>query len=292
MKKTMTLILCLMLLSSPAAFANPFTAPARPISSWTLSDGMELVGEDVFDAMLTEVKQNIVNNAGEDIGFGFTYSPGLYAIIDSLMADGVNPHEALYHIGDTSPDMNIYFAALKAKGYISEIPSDYTEGIANEIRKIQYAAGLPATGEITTAIALGLLTDSVIPSNQETLKLLEKIPNEISDKCRHEMEKAQNANALLADVLRKNTDVDVDAAALSCYSQAHEYIPSFVVRYRLYSPAADSISSASDSRIKEETMNIISNTSTLMYTLFYCAEHNLRHDFAGYAAEYRDLLKK
>ena len=137
MKKIAALFLCLTFLTAPAASANPFTAPAKPISSWSLSVGMELVGEDIFDAMLTGVKKNIINDLGEDIGFGFSYAPSLYAIIDSLIAEGVDPHEAVYRIGDTSSDMNIYFTALKEKGYISEIPSDYTEGVANEIRKIQ-----------------------------------------------------------------------------------------------------------------------------------------------------------
>ena len=33
-------------------------------------------GEDIFDAMLTEVKKNIINNLGEDIGFGFATTRG------------------------------------------------------------------------------------------------------------------------------------------------------------------------------------------------------------------------
>ena len=279
-----------MLSLSTAASARPFTVPAKPADSWSLSVAMELVGEDIFDAMLTEVKQNIILNLGGDTGIGFMYSPPLYAIIDSLSAEGIDPHEAVYRIGDDSPDMNIYFSVLLDKGYISELPSSYTEGIAHEIRKIQYAAGLPATGELTHAIARALLNDSAVPSNEETLKILEAVSDKISEKCTREMDAAKHTNDLIDKEVSDHAVIST--AALRNYTQAHQYIPSFIVRYHLYSPVIDLLTPMKDGECNEGSLNIISNSSALLYTLFYCAEHNLRHDFAGYAAEYYDLLKK
>lgn len=287
-----TFILCLMMSVASVAYANPLTAPAKPISSWTLEDAMALVGEDVFTEMLTEVRKSVIISVGEEYGVGLEYSPYLFAIIDSMTPEGIDPHEIVYRIGDTSPDMNVYFDALKENGYITEIPSSYTEGVANEIRKIQYAAGLPATGEITNAIARALLTDSAVPTNAETLRLLETVSGEIKDGCTREMNESKHRNELIWETVQGNAEVDLvllSSAASGNYVQACEYIPSFVGRYQLYFPVTECLTSMIDSEQNEEMLNILLNSSALQYTLLYCAEYNLRHDFAGYAAEYHDL---
>ena len=293
MKKLLSFVLCIMILAVPAASANPFTVSAKPAASWSLSDAMEMVGEEIFAEMLTEVKQNIINNLGKEIGIGFTYSPYLHAIIDSMTSEGIDPHDAVYRIGDDSADMTAYFTVLMNKGYIAELPSSYTEEIANEIRKIQYAAGLPATGEITHAIARGLLTDAAIPSNEETLRYLAPVSERIVDHCTEEMNIAQSNNLLISNAARNNaaSGSDAAAAAVSNYKQAREYLPSFVLRYQLYRPVADCPTSRTDSETDEEAANIVSNSSALLSILFYYAQYDLRHDFTGYAVEYEELLK-
>jgi len=293
MKKIFAMLFCLLILAASSASANPFTSPAKPSSSWSLSDAMELVGEDVFAEMLTEIKQNIIKDLGEDAGVGQIYSPSLYAVIDALIAEGVDPHEAIYAIGDASADLTAYLAILKEKGYLDELPSTFTEETANEIRKIQYAAGLPATGEITNAIAAGLMLDSVIPGNEETLSFLAPVSDKIADKCTQEMNIALANNGAISGISMKDADerADISSAAVSNYIQACKYLPSFAIRHQFYLPVTAGLSSLSESEPNDEAIYILSNSSALLSTLFYYAQYDLRHDFTGYAVEYADLLK-
>lgn len=299
MKKLFASVLCLMIFLTSSASANPFAVPAKPAASWSLSDAMELVGEDVFAEMLTELKQNLISGLGKDSGIGVTYSPGLYALIDSLTADHISPHEAVYSIGDdTSPDMIACFTVLKNKGYLDEIPSSYTEEVANEVRKIQYAAGLPATGEITNALSSALLIESIIPSNAETLSCLAPISGLIADQCTREMNTALYISSLVSQDSRGNPDflANAAAAATGSYLQAREYLPSFAVRYQFYKPVTSIWAAMNDSEnaaeIDDEALSIISNSSALLSVLFYYAQYDLKHDFTGYAVEYAELLKK
>ncbi len=293
MKKIFAFLLCLLILTASPASANPFTLPAKPSSSWSLSDAMELVGEDVFAEMLTEVKQNIIKDLGEEAGIGLMYSPSLYAVIDALIAEGVDPHEAVYTIGDAAADLTAYLDILKEKGYLDELPSTFTEETANEIRKIQYAAGLPATGEITNAIAAGLMLDSVIPGNEETLSFLAPASDKIADKCTQEMNIALANNGAISGISMKDADerADILSAAANSYVQARKYLPSFVMRYQFYLPVTASLTPLSDSEPNDEAINILSNSSALLSVLFYYAQYDLRHDFAGYAVEYAELKK-
>lgn len=291
MKRSLILILCMMLFMTPSSSANPFTTPAKPAEEFSLSDAMDLVGEEVFADMLTEVKQNIICNLGGETGVGIDYSPYLYAVIDSLTAEGLDPYEAVYSIGDTDPAMNTYFTVLKDKGYLAEIPSSYTEEVANEVRKIQYAAGLPATGEITAALADSLLIDSAIPSNKETLRYLTALSEMIIDQCIREMDTAAGNNRIILALSHEKTASRTEAmsAVVSNYIQAREYLPSFTAEYQFHDPVIGSLVSVKDTEIPGDAVNIASNSSALLYVLFYYARYDLKHDFTGYAVEYAEL---
>lgn len=298
MKKCFLIALaCWLFLFPTCASANPFIAPSKPAASWSFNDCVQLVGEDAFNQMLTEVKQNILSNLGDEVTTGFMYSPYLYAIIDSLIAEGVDPNETVFRLGDTSSDLNVYFSALRAGGYITDIPSSYNEEVSNAVRKIQFAAGLPATGELTNAIASGLLSSFAIPSNEETLKHLSAAANMISDKCSQEMATAEYANKLAVSLAGKNIDGDIatftDAvtAGAVTYMLAHTYLPSYVIPYQMYLPVTNSFMDFFASEDDAESINIVANASACLYVMFYCAEYDLNHDFAEYAAEYYDLLK-
>ena len=296
MKKVLSCILCLLLFTYPFAFATPLANSAKPAGMWSVSDCKSLVGEDVFNAMVTEAKQNIFNEMKKKLDIGFAYSPYFYATMDSLRAEGLDPDEVIGRLGDSSSGMIGTFTALKQMGYISKIPSTYNEEVEAAIKKIQYAVGLPVTGELTLAIVRGL-QDSVIYNNKLTLEAIISSSQVLQDKCEKEMELALSCNEDLLQYSYNKIDSDLIAHiegvafSINAYDQALTYIPSYVAPYSIYMPLTSSYTKVYNTTEDEEAYNISANTSALLSVIFMCAQYEFANDISEYAAEYYDLNK-
>lgn len=297
MKKMLACILCLLMFVTPFASANPFVNSSKPAGMWSVNDCKNLVGEDVFMAMVTEAKQNIYNAMKDELEIGFDYAPTLYAIADSLRAANLNPDEVLYRLGDSDAALEEYLTILKERGYISNVPSVYNEEVEAAIKKLQYASGLPTTGELTLTIAHSLKNGMVFPDNEQTLETIIESVKLLEERCGYEMNLAVGVNEDLHKYSYETVDSDFMAlieclaAAITAYDQAHTYIPSSVVEYSMYAPLNGSFARPFNNENDEEQYNIAANTSALLSVVFFCAQYEFAHEAAEYTAEYYDLTK-